>query len=164
MTDRMTEILQSGRAAVITGAAKGIGAAMARELSSRGIRLALLDRDGDALAAIVAECGKDTLSVCGDASSQADLQRSRDRAMEAFGNVALLVNNAGVMDEAGPWDDPADWQPILDVNLGSVLAAQHLFVPDMIDANRTAAIVNLAPRKASRHRPATLPIPWPRPG
>lgn len=85
----------------------------------------------------------DVLTVAGDVADCATLERLRDETLGRFGDVALLVNNAGLIERAGPWDTPSDWRRTLDVNFTAVLAAQHLFVPHMIAAAKPAAIVNL---------------------
>ncbi|MFQ8433080.1 SDR family oxidoreductase [Amaricoccus sp. W119] len=147
MTNRMHAIISTGRTAVVTGAAKGIGAAIARDLAIRGMNLALFDRDGEALAAFARSLETDVLAVVGDVASMDDLTRLRDRTIARFGAVDLLINNAGMMRKAGPWDAPEAWRETLDVNFTSALAAQHLFVPGMIAGDRPAAIVNLGSKE-----------------
>ncbi|ODT70934.1 MAG: oxidoreductase [Pelagibacterium sp. SCN 63-23] len=147
MTNRMQEIISAGRTAVITGAAKGIGAAIARELAARGMKLALFDQDGAALEALAQSLETDPLSVVGDVASMDDLTRLHAQTMARFGAVDLLINNAGMMKKASPWDTPEAWREMLDVNFTSVLTAQHLFVPGMIASNRPAAIINLGSKE-----------------
>lgn len=147
MTNRMQEIISAGRTAVITGAAKGIGAAIARELAARGMKLALFDQDGAALEALAQSLETDPLSVVGDVASMDDLTRLHAQTMARFGAADLLINNAGMMKKASPWDTPEAWREMLDVNFTSVLTAQHLFVPGMIASNRPAAIINLGSKE-----------------
>lgn len=145
--NRMEMILQSGHVAVVTGAAKGIGAAVARALAARGMKLALFDIDGSALDVFAATLQTEVLSVQGDVSDSTDLARFFAQTQQRFGIVHLLVNNAGIMTAAGPWDDPALWRRIIDVDFYSVLAMQHLFVPGMIAGDHPAAIVNLGSKE-----------------
>lgn len=147
MANRMREILSTGRTAVITGAAKGIGAAIARELAVRGMNLVLFDRDSEALEALARSLETNLLPVVGDVASMEDLTRLHAQTMARFGAADLLINNAGMTKKAGPWDAPEAWREALDVNFTSALAAQHLFVPGMIASDRPAAIVNLGSKE-----------------
>jgi len=147
MTQKMNSVIAKGRIAVITGAAKGIGAAIARELGARGMKLALFDVDGAALATVAASMEAEAIVVVGDVTSMADLGRLRDETLARFGAVHLLVNNVGVIGHAGPWDAPEAWRRPLDINFTGVLAAQHLFVPGMIASGEPAAIVNLGSKE-----------------
>lgn len=147
MTTRMNQILCAGRLAIITGAAKGIGAAIARELAERGMHLALVDTDAGALTSFVEGLGVDVLAEVADATDKGALTRLRDRAMERFGPVSLLVNNVGMMKKAGPWDPPETWAETFDVNFTSALLAQSIFLPDMIAADGPAAVVNLGSKE-----------------
>ncbi|PKE28070.1 oxidoreductase [Rahnella sp. AA] len=144
----MTEsVIKSDRVAVITGAAKGIGAAAARRFAQEGMHLSLFDRDGDALKAFAKTLNAECRLVTGDVTNEQDLIRLRDTTLDAFGEVALLMNNAGIKHGGGPWDAPADWRLQLESNLLSVVTLQHLFVPVMLGMNKTAAIVNLGSKE-----------------
>jgi NAD(P)-dependent dehydrogenase (short-subunit alcohol dehydrogenase family) len=143
------DILSSGRVAVVTGAAVGIGAAAARHFLARGMRLCLLDRDGDALAALVRDLdrGEDVRTVVGDVTDHDALQKLCDTASESFGEVALLFNNAGIHHGAGPWEDLPAWRHQLEVNFFSIVAAQTIFVPRMLTQKGRSAIVNLGSKE-----------------
>lgn len=147
MTQRMNDIISLGRTAVITGAARGIGSAMAHELAARGMRLALLDLDGAALQALVDKLGSECLAVVGDVTDMKVLQRLYEQTLARFGAAHLLVNNAGITHRAGPWDTPAQWRTTLDTNFTSVLACQALFVPAMIASGQPGAVLNLGSKE-----------------
>lgn len=147
MTERMNEILTPGRVAVITGAGKGIGAAAAKALAARGMRLALFDSDRQALCDLTKEIGTDLVALSGDVTSHEDLCRLREKTLSAYDDVALLMNNAGITQGAGPWDSPEEWKRQIDVNFYSVLATQHLFVPHMLQSHLPAAIINLGSKE-----------------
>ena len=147
MSPRMDTIMAAGNVAVITGAAAGLGAALARSLSQQGMKLALFDRDAEGLKALAQSLPTETLTECGDAANLADLEAFHSATIERFGTVHLLINNVGMGKKAGPWDAPEDWQQVLDVNFTSALAMQHLFVPAMIAADTPAAIVNLGSKE-----------------
>lgn len=140
-------VIAKGRVAVITGAARGIGAAMAQRFSAQGMRLSLFDRDKAALTLLAKTLETETLCTVGDVSREEDLRRFYARTMERFDEVALLVNNAGVNTGAGPWDSPAAWSRHLQTNLLSAVTLQHLFVPRMLAQTSRAAIVNLGSKE-----------------
>lgn len=140
-------VISHGRVAVITGAAKGIGAAAARRLAKEGMRLCLFDRDEAALLALGETLETECRLVTGDVTSEMDLTRLRDTALNEFGEVALLVNNAGIKAGGGPWDAPAGWHQQFEANLFSIVTMQHLFVPPMLQAAGKSAIVNLGSKE-----------------
>src|SRR5439155_20143307 len=93
----MTFPLRDG-VAVVTGAAKGIGAALAMGLASRGCRLALVDRDGDALAAVVSlarEAGVAVSAHAADVADPAAAESLRGAVLAEHGGASVLINNAG---------------------------------------------------------------------
>ncbi|WP_429819324.1 SDR family NAD(P)-dependent oxidoreductase [Ensifer sp. B1-9] len=147
MTERMNAILAPGRVAVVTGAAKGLGASAARAFAAKGMDLALFDNDEQALVAFAKELGVKVLTIAGDVADEADLRRLRDETLEKLGDVAILMNNAGIIKGAGPWDAPSAWRRQLDVNFGGILSAQHLFVPHMIGVPRPSAVINLGSKE-----------------
>lgn len=140
-------ILQSGRVAVVTGAAAGIGAAIARRLAQADMTLCLFDRDGDALTELARDLPGDVRTVTGDVADPADLQRLCDDAYGITGEVALLVNNAGIGAGGGPWSDLAAWRRQLEVNFFSILTAQTMFVPRMLAQDGRSAVVNLGSKE-----------------
>lgn len=147
MNERIRSIIAPGRVAVVTGAAKGIGAAIASELAAYGMRLALFDRDEPALLQMTAGLHGDVLTIVGDVTDPDDLARLHDETIARFGAAHLLVNNAGVIAKAGPWDSPEDWRQTFDTNFTATLRAQNLFVPGMIANPEPAAIVNLGSKE-----------------
>ncbi|MEM1334989.1 MAG: SDR family NAD(P)-dependent oxidoreductase, partial [Actinomycetota bacterium] len=137
--------------AVITGGASGIGLAMARKFAAVGSSLVLADIEPEALDAAVAEfeaAGTSVLGVITDVSDQASVEALRDAAIERFGSVEILCNNAGV-GLGGPLldDDPdyvAKFQWTMDVNLMGVLYGIRAFVPGMVERGAPAHVVNTA--------------------
>jgi len=137
--------LQPGRTAVITGAASGIGLAAARRLAGLGMKLCLADLPGEALeraAAELARSGANTRAVPTDVSRLEEVQRLKDTAYRDFGEVALLMNNAGLGNGGGPWEKYERWQRLLAVNLWGVINGVQTFAPAMIAQGTDAAIVN----------------------
>jgi NAD(P)-dependent dehydrogenase (short-subunit alcohol dehydrogenase family) len=141
--------IAAGRVAVVTGAASGIGQAAARQLAGLGLRIVLADRPGAALdraAAAVAELAADgaaaVRAVATDVGRFGEVERLRDEALAAFGEVALLMNNAGIGNGGGPWEKLDRWRELLQVNLWGVIHGVQAFAPAMIAQGGDAAIVN----------------------
>lgn len=127
------------RVAVITGAASGLGLALAEHAATLGMRLVLTDIDGprlDAAAARLARSGVDTLAMACDVSRPEAVAALADRTHRTHGAAHLLFNNAGVGGGNGfVWESSlADWQWSLGVNLWGVIHGLHSFVPAMVAA------------------------------
>jgi NAD(P)-dependent dehydrogenase (short-subunit alcohol dehydrogenase family) len=135
--------LAEGRAAVITGGASGIGLAAAKRFAALGMKICLADLSQEALDQAVEQLsGATIVTVPTDVSRWEDVQRLKDRAYAAFGEVAVLMNNAGVSAGGGPFDHYESWQRVLSVNLWGVINGVHAFTQAMIDQGTPGAIVN----------------------
>ncbi|WP_068826426.1 SDR family NAD(P)-dependent oxidoreductase [Pseudomonas sp. BMS12] len=136
------------RVAVITGAASGIGRGLAEHAARLGLRLVLGDVDARRLADLAAELGGQGAEVAWlptDVSHPEQLDALRDLALERFGGVDLLFNNAGVMQTGLCWEiEAAKWQRMLDINLNGVLNGIRSFVPLLLQQNRPAHVINTA--------------------
>ena len=138
-----------GRVAVITGGASGIGLAAARKFSAAGMKIVLADLKGPALdlaaetVASAAKGGKaDVRAVATDVSVMEDVQRLKQIAYQSFGEVAVLMNNAGIGNGGGPFENYERWQRVLSVNLWGVINGTHAFAQAMIAQGTPAAIIN----------------------
>lgn len=141
----MDELRIAGGVAVITGAGSGIGAGLARHASSLGMRVVLADIDHKALEATRSTLAGDAIIVGADVRNMAHVETLAIEAYEAFGEIDLLFNNAGVLSTGLSWEIPMDvWQRSLDVNIGGVVNGLRAFVPRLIAANRPAWIINTA--------------------
>jgi len=137
-----------GRVAVITGAASGLGLAMAQRFAAEGMHLVLADVNGEALAdaahTLVA-AGTTVTTMQADVSDAGDVGRLADLSFEAHGEVAVLCNNAGVTKRARSWDlTVEDWLWVLSVDLLSVAYGIRAFVPRLLRQGSPAHIVNTA--------------------
>ena len=138
--------IRPGRVAVITGAASGIGLATAKALAGQGMRLVLADLDSPALTAardtIVAIIGEEgVMAMATDVANPGDLAALREATVSRFGDVALLMNNAGTEGGGQLTGDPARWRQIIDVNLWGVINGIQAFVPVMQSQGRAAAVI-----------------------
>jgi NAD(P)-dependent dehydrogenase (short-subunit alcohol dehydrogenase family) len=139
-----------GRTALVTGASRGIGAGVARCLAQEGARVALAARSAEGLEATavqVREAGAEALVVPADMARESEVERMVRSVEKAWGPVEILVNNAGVMGEAG-WNEvwperTADWEHAFRVNTLSRVIACNAVVPSMRE-KRWGKIVNVA--------------------
>ena len=135
--------LTAGCVAVITGASSGIGLAAAKRFASLGLKLCLADLSEDALKRAAAEIGgKDVLTVATDVSQLESVQALKDKAYATFGEVAVLMNNAGTAPGGGPWDHIERWRRVIEVNLWGVINGVQTFAPAMLAQKTPGAIVN----------------------
>jgi NADP-dependent 3-hydroxy acid dehydrogenase YdfG len=137
----------AGRVALVTGAAKGIGAAAARALAAAGAAVLLADTDGDTAGAAAREIGAAggtaAATPC-DVRDFAQVSAAAERAASQFGPVDLLVANAGVGDYANMSDgDPGRWQALLDINVMGVVHAVRAVLPGMKE-RRTGDVIIMA--------------------
>lgn len=141
--------LATGRVAVVTGAASGIGLAAARRFATLGMKVCLADLSADALieaaaavAAVAPAGAASVLTVPTDVSRLDSVQALKDAVYAAFGEVAVLMNNAGTAPGGGPWDHIERWRRVLEVNLWGVIHGVQTFAPAMLAQGTAGAIVN----------------------
>jgi len=141
---------------VVTGAAQGIGRAIALALAARSARLALWDVNEEHCAQTASECsaiGAKAISSRVDVSDPAQVQSAGQAVLRSYGPVFALVNNAGIFPRATILDStPELWRSVLGVNLLGMVFCTQALVPSMI-AQRRGAVVNIASGRALQGTP-----------
>ena len=134
----------AGQHALVTGGARGIGRAIADALLSQGASVTLLGRDAATLDAAVADLGARTVAVVADVTRSAEVSHAFEQSHKRFGDVTILVNNAGQAASAPLHKtDSALWDRMLAVNLSGVFHCIHAALPAMLNA-KYGRIVNVA--------------------
>ncbi|KAI0292674.1 NAD-P-binding protein [Multifurca ochricompacta] len=151
-------VIHQGRVAVITGAASGIGRAAARELAKLGLKVAIADIDAQALALLAEELSStygetNVLAVPTDVSELDEVLRLRDRVYEAWGEVAVLLNNAAIGVKSNSFGSLDKWKKLMNVNLFGVLNVQHTFVPTMLYQENQSVIINTGSKQGITNPP-----------
>jgi 2-dehydro-3-deoxy-L-rhamnonate dehydrogenase (NAD+) len=150
-----------GKAAIVTGAARGIGYAIAERLGRAGANLVIADMDEPA-AQKAAECmvndGLRAMAVGMDITNADDARRMVERTMEAYGRVDILVNNAGIAGRTAPlWETTdEDWARVIAVNLTGVFNGCRAVIGPMRD-QKSGAIVNIASISGKEGNPNMIP-------
>ncbi len=141
--------IASGNVAVITGAASGIGLAAAKKFVSLDMKICMADLDemglekaGAEVAALCSGGATDILAVSLDVSDFPSVENLKGKVMQTFGQVNVLMNNAGTSLRAGTWSDFQHWQTMLNVNLWGAINGVQAFTADMIAQGLPACIIN----------------------
>ena len=162
--------LEAGKVAVVTGAASGIGFALAERFARDGLHVVLADVEEAALVGAadrIKALDAETLAVPTDVSEAAAVEALADAAVKRFGSVHVVCNNAGVGSKADPWFGPlSGWTWVLGVNLWGVVHGIRAFLPILAEQGEghivnTASILGLMPSAnpsydASKHAVVAL--------
>ena len=154
-------VIEEGRGAVITGAASGIGLAVAKALVARGMRVVMADLNADQLAAAVSDvrssAGTETddvaIAMPTDVSDFAAVERLKNEAVAALGDIALVHNNAGIGARATSYEHIEGWKQVLDVNLWGVVHGVHAFVPYLLEQGQPACVINTGSKQGITNPP-----------
>jgi NAD(P)-dependent dehydrogenase (short-subunit alcohol dehydrogenase family) len=148
-----------GRVAVVTGAASGIGRALAKRLGAEGMRVVLADVETAALEGVsreLAASGAPCLAVRTDVASQDSVLALAERTHDAFGAAHVLCNNAGVFAGGLTWEAPlSDFEWVLGVNTWGVLHGIRAFVPRMLASGEPGHVVNTASMASLTYGPTS---------
>jgi NAD(P)-dependent dehydrogenase (short-subunit alcohol dehydrogenase family) len=137
------------RIALVTGASRGIGQAIAQRLSAGGLRVVLTARSVDELARVAAECPNPTLTLPADVTDQGQVEELFDEVERVWGPVSVLVANAGAGTSAHvEKTSDAEWQRMLDLNLTAPFRCIRRAVPAMREAGygRIVVVASVAAR------------------
>ncbi|MGH7787977.1 MAG: SDR family NAD(P)-dependent oxidoreductase [Candidatus Binatia bacterium] len=145
------------KVAVVTGAASGIGRALATRFAAEEMRVVLADVEAGALETVRAELaatGREVLAVRTDVSQADDVQQLAEAALAAFGKIHVVCNNAGVFSGGRSWQAPlSDYEWVLGVNQWGVIHGIRTFVPILLAQGEPAHIVNTASMAAVTSAP-----------
>ena len=150
-----------GRVAIVTGAARGIGFAIAERLSRAGARVVIADVAEEGAAAAVErlrEAGGKAVGAVADVTRPEEVAAMVERALEAFGGLDILVNNAGITGRDAPlWEvTDEDWGRVVGLNLTATFYCCRAVVPHMRE-RRSGAIVNVASISGKEGNPNMIP-------
>jgi 2-dehydro-3-deoxy-L-rhamnonate dehydrogenase (NAD+) len=146
------------RTALVTGAARGIGFAIAERLIADGSRVAVVDIDGAAVTAAATHLGKNALAVIADVTQTDDVERAVAMPVERWGRLDVVVNNAGITGRSFPiWQlTDEDWQKVIACDLTSVFLVCRAAVKHMLAAGG-GRIVNIASVAGKDGNPTLVP-------
>jgi 2-dehydro-3-deoxy-L-rhamnonate dehydrogenase (NAD+) len=148
----------AGKTALITGAARGIGLAIASRLAAEGVRVALLDLDGPAVEAARAGLGGDSLAIAADVTRRDDVDAAVARVVTRWGRLDVQVNNAGITGRSVPlWElTDEDWARVIAVDLTSVFLCCRAAVRAMLEQGG-GRIINIASIAGKEGNPTLVP-------
>ena len=154
----MTKTVFAGRRAIVTGAAQGIGRAIAERLLDGGAQVCLWDMDAALASAVAAEMGEGATARAVDVTDDQAVADAAAATAEQIGGIDILVNNAGISGPNVPtWEYPVDdWRQVLDIDLNGVFYCCRAIVPIMLkgDYGRIVNIASVAGKEGNPNAPA----------
>jgi NAD(P)-dependent dehydrogenase (short-subunit alcohol dehydrogenase family) len=141
----MNKIDLTGRFAVVTGGAQGFGKAMVERFVQSGAKVAIWDRDIAFAEKTAKLLGDNVMAIACDVGDPGSVAKARERTLERFGRIDILINNAGIAGAiAKTWEtDVDDWRQVMRINLDGPFICSRAVVPLMIEQNY-GRIVNIA--------------------
>jgi 2-dehydro-3-deoxy-L-rhamnonate dehydrogenase (NAD+) len=146
------------RTALVTGAARGIGLAIARRFIQDGLRVVLVDRDAAAVEGAARDLGASAWPVVADVTRTADVEAAVKTADERWGRLDVVVNNAGITGRSVPlWElTDEDWRQVIEIDLTSVFLVSRAAVRRMLP-RRAGRIINIASIAGKEGNPTLVP-------
>jgi NAD(P)-dependent dehydrogenase (short-subunit alcohol dehydrogenase family) len=146
------------KTALVTGAARGIGLAIASRFAADGARVALLDVDGAAADAAAKKVGGGAIALAADVTKAADVDAAVHRVVDAWGRLDIVVNNAGITGRSFPiWElSDEDWRRVIDADLTSVFLCCRAAVKVMLGQG-SGRIINIASIAGKEGNPTLVP-------
>jgi len=133
------------RVGIVTGAASGLGRAIARRLAHEGVQLALVDVAAEGLSEVAAELGSEVLACPGDVANRAQMAALVDETEKRFGWLNVLVNAAGILRRANALEHSLeDWHRTLAVNLDGPFWVSQAFARKLLTHGRPGTIINIS--------------------
>jgi 3-oxoacyl-[acyl-carrier protein] reductase len=146
------------KTALVTGAARGIGLAIASRLAADGARVAVLDLDAEGAEAAARTVGGDAIALVADVTQAADVDAAVSRVVDAWGRLDILVNNAGITGRSFPiWElSDEDWRRVIDADLTSVFLCCRAATRVMLGQG-SGRIINIASIAGKEGNPTLVP-------
>ena len=146
------------KTALVTGAARGIGLAIASRLAADGARVAVLDLDAEGAKAAARTVGGDAIALVADVTEAADVEAAVSRVVDAWGRLDILVNNAGITGRSFPiWElSDEDWRRVIDADLTSVFLCCRAATKVMLGQG-SGRIINIASIAGKEGNPTLVP-------
>lgn len=144
--------LQAANVAVVTGGADGIGLAIATRFQELGLKICIADHDAEKLSR-ANEKLPEAMTVQTDVSNYEQVCSLKDAVYEKWGQVDVLVNNAGTGFGTTCWTERDNWAATLNVNLWGVVNGLQAFIPDMLQQNTPAAVINTGSKQGITNPP-----------
>jgi NAD(P)-dependent dehydrogenase (short-subunit alcohol dehydrogenase family) len=156
-------VLTTGRVAVVTGAAMGIGLAACRRFATLGMRVCMADALAEELQSACGEVARlapggdrDLLAVTTDVARPDEIESLKEAVYSTFGEVGLLMNNAATRTGGGVLGSVEDWQHAINVNFWGVVHGVSAFLPRMLEQRRPALVVNTGSKQGITNPPGNL--------
>ncbi|ARS89868.1 SDR family NAD(P)-dependent oxidoreductase [Natrarchaeobaculum aegyptiacum] len=134
---------------VVTGAASGMGRSMALEFAGEGASVVVVDVDDDGIERVVAKIdddGGEAIGVHGDVTDPDSVEGVVDRAVDEYGTVDVLINNAGILDDYAPVGETSleQWNAVIGVNLDGVFMLTKAALPKLLEGDEEGVVINTA--------------------
>ena len=154
MNGSMNAMSLAGKVAVVTGAASGFGAEIARTYAAAGAKVAVLDLNGPGAEAVAREIGASAIAVTADVTKRAQIDAAVAATLKAFGRLDIIVNNAGWTHKNKPLLEvtEAEFDRVYDINVKSIYHMAHAVVPHF-SKNGGGVIINIGSTAGIRPRP-----------